>query len=179
MNDLKFALRQLLKNPGFTAVAVLTLGILDLRFAICDWAAGGGNPGSSHDRGQFAGLLVQRVDLLLAQQAAVDDQFHPIGRFIRLLLDGAQLGDELGFGTTSTSCPVVRANGRSTSHQLGCDRTAFGGSGQGANESDDPQRKLSGTLLQFRFRHKTSFGFETTAMLCRQIANRKSKIANP
>jgi hypothetical protein len=27
MNDLKFALRQLLKNPGFTAVAVLALGI--------------------------------------------------------------------------------------------------------------------------------------------------------
>ncbi|HYU48078.1 MAG TPA: hypothetical protein VEK84_18090 [Terriglobales bacterium] len=25
MNDLKFAIRQLLKNPGFTAVAVLTL----------------------------------------------------------------------------------------------------------------------------------------------------------
>ena len=27
MTDLKFALRQLLKNPGFTAVAVLTLAI--------------------------------------------------------------------------------------------------------------------------------------------------------
>jgi len=27
MNDLKFAFRQLLKNSGFAAVAVLTLGI--------------------------------------------------------------------------------------------------------------------------------------------------------
>src|SRR6058998_3408610 len=27
MNDLKFAFRQLLKNPGFTAVAVLTIGL--------------------------------------------------------------------------------------------------------------------------------------------------------
>jgi hypothetical protein len=27
MNDLKFAIRQLLKNPGFTAVAVMTLAL--------------------------------------------------------------------------------------------------------------------------------------------------------
>ena len=27
MNDLKFAVRQLLKTPGFTAVAVLTLAL--------------------------------------------------------------------------------------------------------------------------------------------------------
>jgi hypothetical protein len=27
MHDLKFAIRQLLKNPGFTAVAVLTLAL--------------------------------------------------------------------------------------------------------------------------------------------------------
>ena len=27
MNDLKFAFRQLLKNPGFTTVAVLTLAL--------------------------------------------------------------------------------------------------------------------------------------------------------
>jgi hypothetical protein len=39
--------------------------------------------------------------------------------------------------------------------------------------------KLFGGLLQYRFRHSPSFGFEATAMLCRPIANRKSKIANP
>jgi hypothetical protein len=27
MNDVKFAIRQLLKNPGFTAAAVLTLAL--------------------------------------------------------------------------------------------------------------------------------------------------------
>jgi hypothetical protein len=27
MNDLKFAFRQLLKNPGFTAMAVITLAL--------------------------------------------------------------------------------------------------------------------------------------------------------
>jgi hypothetical protein len=30
-----------------------SFSILDLRFAICDRAAGGGNPGSSHNCGQF------------------------------------------------------------------------------------------------------------------------------
>jgi hypothetical protein len=36
--------------------------IFDLSFGICDWATGGGNPGSSHDRGQYAGVLVQRLN---------------------------------------------------------------------------------------------------------------------
>src|SRR5438552_1112562 len=34
MNDLKFAFRQLLKNPGFTAVAVLTLGANTAIFSV-------------------------------------------------------------------------------------------------------------------------------------------------
>ncbi len=74
MNDLKFPLRQLLKNPGFTAVAVLTHEILDFRFAICDLAAGRRNPASRHDGGQFAGLPSQRLNYIPARQTGVGNR---------------------------------------------------------------------------------------------------------
>jgi len=73
MNDLKFAFRQLLKNPGFTAVAVLTLalgigarGILDLRFAICDSVARSRNPEDRHGRSRFPACSLSGINLGIA-----------------------------------------------------------------------------------------------------------------
>jgi hypothetical protein len=44
MNDVKFALRQLRKSPGFSALAIVTLAIgIGLNTAISS-----GNPGQSH-----------------------------------------------------------------------------------------------------------------------------------
>jgi len=50
VNDLRFALRQLLKNPGFTAVVVLTLPLLSPALDAAtpgpgDWPAYGGDAG--------------------------------------------------------------------------------------------------------------------------------------
>ena len=67
MSDLKFAFRQLLKNPGFGM-------ILDFGFAICDWGSGGGNPASRHDGGQFAGLPSQRLNYIPARQTGVGNR---------------------------------------------------------------------------------------------------------
>ena len=36
MNDLRFAFRQLLKNPGFTALAVVLLGVALVRYRTRD-----------------------------------------------------------------------------------------------------------------------------------------------
>ncbi len=54
MNDLKFAIRQLLKNPGFTAVAVLTLalgiGLVTVQFSIISGVLLKGLPFERSDR---------------------------------------------------------------------------------------------------------------------------------
>ncbi len=67
MNDLKFALRQLRKNPGFGM-------ILDCGVAICDLAAGRGGLGGGHDGGQCAGLLAQRLNDIPARQTGVGNR---------------------------------------------------------------------------------------------------------
>jgi hypothetical protein len=51
--------------------------ILDLRFPICDWVTGGGNPRSSHERGQFADLAQEPAEL---PPGAADRRWEPTAR---------------------------------------------------------------------------------------------------
>ena len=93
--------------------------ICDFGFAICDLAAANcRNPRGGHDGGQFACLLSQRIHFGCWQQAAVNNQFHPITRLVSFFFHSSELGDEFGFGASATSGAVVRADRRSASQQL-------------------------------------------------------------
>jgi putative ABC transport system permease protein len=76
MNDLKFALRQLLKNPGFTAVAVLTLalgiGFVTTLFTMINGVAYGRLPFEDAKRIVSIGVPATRFDDFARQQKSCE-----------------------------------------------------------------------------------------------------------
>ena len=76
MNDLKLALRQLLKNPGFTAVAVLTLalgiGFVTTLFTMINGVAFGRLPFEHSERIVSIGVPATRFDDFARQQQSCE-----------------------------------------------------------------------------------------------------------
>jgi len=128
---------------------------LEFRISICDLVSRSGNPGRSHDGGQFAGLVVQRLNLILAQQAAVDDQFHPIRRFVRIWDFRFAICDLAPAWLWQTGQSKI-GNRQSTMHKLDFETTAS-----------------SGAVI-LCFSQKNSFVFERRQYAW--IFNRKSQI---
>jgi hypothetical protein len=149
-------------------------GILDLRFAICDLAAGGRKARSRHNGRQLASFLVQGFDASSRQQSGLDNQFHPKGGLVGLLLDGAQLGDELSFRAATAGGPVVGANRGAAANQLPTNGPAFDAFGQCTDELKHTQRELFGPQFQFFFRHNSSLVLEQRRQPF--TSNRKSQI---
>jgi hypothetical protein len=76
MNDLRFAFRQLLKHPGFTAVAVLTLalgiGFVTTLFTMINGVAYGRLPFNQPDRIVSIGVPATRFDDFARQQKSCE-----------------------------------------------------------------------------------------------------------
>jgi hypothetical protein len=146
-------------------------GILDLRFAICDWGASRCRDSrSSHNRGQVAGFPVQRGHLASFQEPAVNNQLHPVGRFIHFFFHGAEFRNKLRFGLTPTRGSIVGSDRHSASYQLGSNSTAFSRPGQRTNQFQYPQGEMLCSLLQFSFVHTCEIRNQMTKS---QIANLK------
>jgi hypothetical protein len=150
--------------------------ILDFRLPICDLFFGGGDARSDHDGGEFAGLLAQRFNSIFRQQTCLDDQFHPVRGLVGLFHYDAELRDELGFGSSPASGPVVGTHRCAASDQLRAKGPAFNGFGQSIDQSDDSQSESFGALLEFGFRHKISLFREPQHEV--GISDRKSAIGN-
>ena len=144
--------------------------ICDFRFLICDLAsAGSGNSGGSYYSCQFAGLLPKFLHPSWRQQSALDNQFNPISRFICFLFYGSQSRNELRFGTSATSGPVICSDRRPTPHQLRRDSPAFWRPRQCSDQFKNAECKLFCSLLQLHFIH-------TNLRFAGASPNRKSKI---
>ncbi len=101
MNDLKFALRQLAKSPGFTAVAVLTLALaIGVNSSVLSIVNGVMlRPTISHDRGQIVDVFTGR------QQAARDFRQFSHEEFTALRSEGPVFADlaAIAFGQVGLS----------------------------------------------------------------------------
>jgi hypothetical protein len=131
-------------------------GICDFRFAICDLVARGRDSRCSHNGRQFASFPVQSGNAGFRQQASVDHQLHPVGRFIGFFFDSSKFRNEFSFRATAAGSSVVRSDGSAATHQLSADSASFGVSRQCAYELDDTQGELLGSSLQFGLVHRSS-----------------------
>jgi hypothetical protein len=144
--------------------------ICDFRFAICDLTPPTcRKSGRGHNGGQLRGLLPEGINALPFQQFGVDNQFHPIGRFIGFFFNRAQLRNKLRLGASATRRPVVCPDRSPTPDQLRTDGAAFRGFRQSTHQLDHPQGKLFRTLFEFSFIHD-GMRFATP------VLNRKSQI---
>src|SRR2546429_499942 len=115
MNDLKFAFRQLLKNPGFTTVAVLTLalsiGANTAIFSVVNAVLLHPLPYSQPDRLVFIynfapGFGVQKLGLMEAEFLRLRDQARPFEHVslytsTTLTLTGAAEPERVACGTAA------------------------------------------------------------------------------
>lgn len=167
MSDLKFALCQLLKNRGFTALAVPTLEfgvgarrILDLRFAVCDWRAGRRDARGSHDGGRFAHFPEKALQPLSRQKASFEKQFYPIGRLGSLCLYDSGFEDELGARPAPAGGAVVGSDQSGASEELSAHHGTFRGSWQFANEPDRSRSEWFRTRFQWSVSHELYLGLD-------------------
>src|SRR5260370_23707876 len=86
----------------------------------------------------------------------LNDDFHPILRFIGLFQDNAELRDEVGLGAPSASGSIVRSHRCPCLEELVTNKSALFRSWQLPAQSNNSLRKVLGPLLHFLWNHDCS-----------------------
>jgi hypothetical protein len=149
----------------------MKLPIADCRLPIAESAAHRSLARCGHDRGQVIGLLQERGQFGLGNNARFDEQFDPESSLVCFFFNGSDFRNKFRLAPGAAGCAVIRGHRSAAANDLSGDnppRVII--LRNRSRKFNDPEGETFGVLFKFRWIHGSKRQNQSP------IANRQSAI---